>query len=189
MKALKFYPKTFSGLPAVQVESELTAFLEFIKLRGVKSYLEVGVGRGDTFHEIVCTMPEGSLAVVVDLPASKWGFKDSKPYLEEAVADLKKRGYDVRVFLGKSGDSKIIKSVAALAPFDLIFIDADHTYKGVKEDFKNYSPFSKTIALHDVAEKSHNCEVYKFWEETTPREKTQQIVEREGSYGIGIIYR
>lgn len=189
MKDLKFYPKTFSGLGAVQVASELTAFLEWVKMRGVKSYLEVGVGRGDTFHEVMLSMPKGSLGVIVDLPASKWGFKDSKPYLKKVVADLKRRGYDIRVFLANSRDPKIIQAVGALAPFDLVFIDADHTYDGVKIDFENYSPFGKTIALHDIAEISHHCEVYKFWQEILPREKTQQIVEREGSYGIGIVYR
>jgi predicted O-methyltransferase YrrM len=181
------YPKTFSGLPAVQVESELRALISLIKEKGVKSYLEVGVGRGDTFHEIVSALPKGSLAVVVDLPASKWGFKDSKPYLEKAIEDLIRKGYDVRVFLGKSGDIGIINQVASLAPFDLVFIDADHTYKGVKADFKNYSTMGNIVALHDIAEISHECEVHRFWDDIKTKNDLE-LVERPGSYGIGVIF-
>lgn len=34
-------------------------------------------------------------------------------------------------------------------PVDVLFIDADHTFEGLKNDFEHYSPFAKVIFLHD----------------------------------------
>ncbi len=43
--------------------------------------------------------------------------------------------------------------LAKVAPFNFIFIDADHSYDGVKSDWKNYSPMLSgdgLIAFHDT---------------------------------------
>lgn len=39
--------------------------------------------------------------------------------------------------------------VAWSYPVDVLFIDADHTFEGLKQDFEKYSPFAKTIFFHD----------------------------------------
>lgn len=55
---------------------------------------------------------------------------------------------------------------------DFIFIDGDHSYSGVQQDFKDYSPFVKKngiIAFHDIviSDRHHEREVYvgEFWRE------------------------
>jgi predicted O-methyltransferase YrrM len=55
---------------------------------------------------------------------------------------------------------------------DLLFIDGDHSYNGVKEDFKVYSRLVKEggyIAFHDIHRssfhESHGCFVHDFWDE------------------------
>lgn len=50
--------------------------------------------------------------------------------------------------------------------FDLVLIDANHTYESVKADWEHYTPFASTaIALHDIAG-LRDCEgVAQFWYE------------------------
>lgn len=185
--------KTFSGESAVQIEYELDSFLNLIKRYGAKSYLEVGVGRGDTFHAVVSALPIGSRAVAVDLPAARWGFADGKHYLDRAIDDLRDKGYDVRLIEGDSKDIDIIEKAHDVGPFDIVFIDGDHSYDGVKSDWDNYGHLGEIVAFHDISyEKNENhpwggIDVKKFWDEIKRGKTFIEFVESEGNMGIGII--
>lgn len=185
------YPKTFSGEPAVQVESELLLFLQLLKLEGVTSYLEVGVGRGDTFHEVVSSLPKGSKAVAVDLPSSRWGFDNSKAQLQAVIDDLS-ADYDVRVIFGDSQAFEVVG--AAKGQYDCVFIDGDHSYEGVKADYENYGKMGRIVAFHDIAyapnqkEPWGGIEVKRFWNEIKQGRKSKEFVEIDGNMGIGVLY-
>jgi len=67
-----------------------------------------------------------------------------------------------------------IKQIEKLGPYDLIFIDGNHTYEGVELDFKTYVQFlafGGIIALHDVkntlVQKRDKCFVHQFAKEIT----------------------
>lgn len=50
-------------------------------------------------------------------------------------------------------------------PIDLLFIDGDHSYEAVKQDYEMYGPLTRhVIALHDI-DATVNSEVKKFWQE------------------------
>lgn len=60
------------------------------------------------------------------------------------------KGIERQEIIGKSRDDEIIKQVTG--EFDLLIIDADHSYTGVWADIINYSPFLKQggfMLLHD----------------------------------------
>jgi len=62
----------------------------------------------------------------------------------------------------------LVKNIIEDKEIDFLFIDADHTYDGVKKDFEVWSPLVRDngiIALHDIVYHPHNkeCNVNKFW--------------------------
>jgi hypothetical protein len=184
---------TRSGKGSGQLEYELNKFLEFIKEANVKSYLEVGAKYGDTFTDVMLTMPKGSLGVVVDLPGATWGGKESKEYLEEACKELMEKGYKIVCIFGDSTDERIVEKVKALGPFDACLIDGDHRYKGVKKDFENYGGLCKNVAFHDITGSGQrhaqgvNVEVPKLWAEIKGT-NYKEFIEPGSKMGIGVIF-
>jgi predicted O-methyltransferase YrrM len=77
---------------------------------------------------------------------------------------------------------------------DLIFIDGDHSYDGVKKDFKMYFPLVRKggiIAFHDIAPRPIESpfQVDRFWNEIKEEFKHVEIENRDhGIAGIGILY-
>ena len=75
---------------------------------------------------------------------------------------------------------------------DFIFIDGDHSYDGVKEDYENYSPLVRPgglVGFHDICMAAddlslHNMGVSKFFRELDVPNKKRI----EHSFGIGIVY-
>lgn len=195
MNKLAMYPHTFSGLPAVQVASEFEGFLSLIKDEGVKSYLEIGTARGDTFHEIVSQMPKGSKAVAVDYPENGWGLSGSQYQLRDASKDLKYKGYSVGVVFGNSRYQGVIDNVERRGPYDLILIDGDHTYEGVKADWENYGHMGKIVAFHDIAnhgrpnKRGEVIEVARFWNEFKGDFRHVEFLEEGSEMGMGVLWR
>lgn len=81
---------------------------------------------------------------------------------------------------------------------DFLFIDGDHTYEGVKQDFEMYSPFVKSggiIALHDINDtqrhRNRNVYVSKFWNELVEfgLYETKEFNSNLDWAGIGLIIK
>jgi predicted O-methyltransferase YrrM len=78
---------------------------------------------------------------------------------------------------------------------DLLFIDGDHTYEGVKADFEKYLPLVKKgglIAFHDILDtpehRAQNCYVAKFWEEIKQQHEHKEFVSQPLNWGgIGVL--
>jgi len=69
---------------------------------------------------------------------------------------------------------------------DVLFIDGDHTYEGVKGDWERYGPLADVVAFHDINAKLRvNQDVCEFWKEVSIGRRTMEI-KCKGD-GIGII--
>lgn len=108
-------------------------FLAFMaaKLR-VQSYLELGVGQNETLQKVrrVCN----GRMVAVDIAAPM------------------RRVPLVHYFI-KPVEEFLKNDAEGYAPYDLVFIDADHRYESVKRDFNGVWPFvaeQGLVILHDV---------------------------------------
>lgn len=157
---------------------ELATFLwesraEFRRL-GVRSFLEVGTFQGYTFfvvlHFLRTFVNEAIVGTTVDV---------TDEFLDP----------DLLPFLGESfvlGDSA---SVSSSASFDLVFIDAVHTYEGVSTDYANVGRHAKAAFFHDVNDR-HCPGVRAWWKEHAGRNDvrtTEFFLAAAGDvFGIGL---
>ena len=133
---------------------------------GKDSVLEIGSKYGETLRMMARMVKRR--VVSVDLPnTAPWG-DDSQADLERTVKDLK-RYLDVHLFIGDSKDPKIVKDVQNLGPFDVVFIDGDHHYEGVKSDWVNYGHLGDIVVFHDIIQPKPNerqeLGVWRLWAE------------------------
>lgn len=135
------------GWAIEQNPHELATFLVAMQALGVHSVLEIGTGyRGGLSRFLAAEL--GWEVTTVDIENYGHAFPGVH-YLIYATARPKFEDWD-------GGDIS----------YDLILIDANHTYESVKADWMYYAPFaSKAIALHDIAG-LRDCEgVAQFWYE------------------------
>jgi cephalosporin hydroxylase len=92
-----------------------------------------------------------------------------------------------------------VKEILGDNKIDFCFIDGDHTYEGVKQDYDNYSQFTRhggIIGFHDIINiKTHvgQYQVERFWNEIkvgkTYGEITNIYPKEWDCSGIGVIYK
>jgi cephalosporin hydroxylase len=181
------------GFKILQLESEIAEFIEIVRKEGVTSYLEIGSCWGGTLDRIVRAMPKGSRAVAVDLPTKR--AEETLPSLERIAQALRTDGYNVTVIVGDSTDNKTISRVRLMAPFDLLFIDANHTEPYVRKDWANYGKLAEIVAFHDANDTKVRdagrlpIEVKPVWDEMKAYYPHREIFHEEKRNGIGVLWR
>lgn len=97
--------------------------------------------------------------------------------------------------------NNVLNLLSACEKFDLLFIDGDHSYGGVKQDYETYSPLVKDggiIVFHDIHRssfhESHGCFVHDFWDEIKTKYTTHKTFYYGGDDnhvwgGIGVLIK
>ena len=98
------------------------------------------------------------------------------------------------MFSHKNSTLYQVKKLLDGKKLDFLFIDADHSYEGVKKDFEMYSPLVKTggiIAFHDIVPPSSDITntVYKFWKQIKNQFDFEEIIDsiNQTAGGIGVL--
>lgn len=135
----------FRSLDLKQNMGELLGLVNELRNRPLENVCEIGTFKGGTLF-IWCQMAEeGATVISIDLPGGAFGggynqrsvqlfnsFKKNRQRLECLRGDSHSK--EVRQkFTDTLGDNQL----------DFLFIDGDHSYAGVKQDFEDYSPFVK----------------------------------------------
>jgi hypothetical protein len=199
--------KTFSGRNPSQNEFELRSFITLLQEKGVTRYAEIGARHGDTFHEVMLSLPPGSEGIAVDYPGALWGTHKSRDALKRVIDDLNARGYNCKAVFGDSTSQEVIDIIYRFDQhgrnndsWDAILIDGDHTYKGVSLDWENYQNVAKIVAFHDIVgegqkEKVYNnpVEVPRLWAELKEQFKSfpiwevREFIDEGSKMGIGVL--
>lgn len=173
----------------LQREEEFAWFVALLQREGIRSYLEIGSKFGASFDRIVRSMPKGSRAVSVDLP----GKAESRQSLSAVVAKLREAGYDARIIWGDSTYRGVIDRVKELAPFDAVFIDANHQASYVESDWSNYGPMARIVAFHDIAAVKYKpgatIEVKPLWDRIKVDYRHQECILDAPHNGIGVLWK
>ena len=174
-----------------QRPAELEQFIGYLCSHTVRSYLEIGARYGQTFEEIGDALQVPSVLVAVDLPNAMWGREDSWADLEAAAERLRAKGHEVYLIQGDSHARETLDKVLAIrARFDAVFIDADHRYEAVRQDWADYGTLGHIVGFHDIAPTPENTriEVPRLWHELRERFKGFEIVDPEHpGMGIGVL--
>ena len=142
----------------------LVLLINFMKNK-IKSYLEIGVHNGCSMGYVLQSKYKIDKCYGIDLFENTF-YKDKleKDYIYNNLQKLNKNGNEIILFKGNSCNKDIIQKFKNIK-IDLIFIDGDHTYQGVKKDFLNYHPFLSNNGLmvfDDFNKANTNKGVYQF---------------------------
>lgn len=130
------------------------------------SILEIGSRFGYNLLFMAVSM-KGNRLLSVDWPDAE-GFNMGEVVHKELLYQgqkLKKAGFDINFIFGNSHTESVFEQVKKHGTFHTVFIDGDHSYEGVKQDYEMYGPLAeKQIIFHDVAP-GNQIGVAQFWAE------------------------
>jgi predicted O-methyltransferase YrrM len=153
---------------AIQHVDELTEFMRMLRSRSLCAVLEIGGAQGGLFWLFCRVSSPDATLISVDLPPEhrhSGGLRVSTD-----LESMKQHGQSVHAILGNSHDRQTLERVRGLLGarmLDLLFIDGDHTYGGVRQDYEMYGSLVRpggVIAFHDITQTNWpECQVDRFW--------------------------
>jgi predicted O-methyltransferase YrrM len=118
---------------------------------GRRRLAEIGVWHGVTTRRLRAAMaPDGELLAIDPYPAGRLGFSAQRYIAHHEVAGVK-NGH-VRWIRATGVETARRIAAARNAPVDFLFIDGDHTYEGLRDDWESWSDLmapNGLVALHD----------------------------------------
>jgi len=175
------------GVGPVQHPAEINGLLELARQNGAQVVCEIGsrdAGTSVLFSRVL----RPNTLVVMDLYAkNRWRLRRAAP-----------PGQAIHVI---DGDTTHPLTVARLRrklggrELDLLLIDGDHRWSGVRQDFINYRQFVRDgglIAFHDICEVRDPDagftvdDVPAFWKLISTLYPSQEFIETPGQQGLGI---
>jgi predicted O-methyltransferase YrrM len=196
----KKHPLTQRGreFAALQKPEELSELLWLVEEHAPKRLVEIGTYAGGTLY-CLCQIaqPDGTI-VSIDKPMGRFGGGYTDERAEEMQKLFPRAGQALHLIRADSQLPETLEQLKGILDgerLDLLFIDGDHGYDGVKSDFDMYSPLvaeGGMIVFHDILD--HNpdsgCEVASFWNEI--RDDYRHVELEAAPYrwgGIGVLWQ
>lgn len=191
------YDFRFLGLTTqpYQQREEILGFMKLVESAEPKAVLEIGTGYGGTLILFTRAASHDAKIIGLDLPPSTLTI-GSPRWRESLLADVAEDCQSVSVLRGNSHDDSTFRYVRQHlgdCRLDVLFIDGDHSYEGVKRDFEMYSPLVRKegiIGFHDIVPNLANPDigVPRFWNELKHLHRHEEFSVETHRNGIGVVY-
>lgn len=157
----------FANIGISQDREEFVAFVKFLEGIEIKNILEIGTYKG------------GSLSVFSQIASGKKISIDLTANMDYDVparnAMLRKLDSNIHLINADShleSTRNIVRTILNGELLDVLFIDGDHSYSGVRQDLFMYSRYVKPdgyIVFHDIKDsefhRNQGCYVNRLWKE------------------------
>ena len=171
-----------------QISTEIEQLAREIEKLSPSRILEIGTSNGGTLYIWARSLKSCSRIISIDLP-------EVCPYAKIKFFKFFDKGKKFYFLRGNSHSKETIDmftQVLKQEKIDFLYIDGDHSYRGVKQDFKTYGKFvahGGVIALHDIMYHP-KYGVDKLWSEIKCQYASKEIVasQNQVGYGIGVLY-
>lgn len=174
---------TTTPVPILQHQAEFDQLLQLYRERGPHRVLEVGTYHGGTLYHWLQNAAPDAYVVSVDHHVHA----DNR----HLFPDWARPDTELVIISGDSTDPATAEAAAVFAPYDWIFIDADHHDASVRADWKLYGALAAPgaiVAFHDITEGNDpSIQVAPLWAELAVNEETSEIKLTNG-FGIGIVH-
>ena len=169
---------------------EFAALIRLLSERELNVVVEIGSAQGGTYWAWCRLATPTAHLVSVDLPGNdEW---------DARVRSYPRPTQTQTVIRADSHDPQTVRSLDGLkGSVDLLFLDGDHSYEGVRADFENYALLVRPgglIAFHDVESSNHPAsQVDRLWTQLRVVYDARELIdavddEQSGRYGIGVLF-
>jgi predicted O-methyltransferase YrrM len=180
-------------LAPIQVEDEIVQLVEDVRKIQPRRVLEIGTSMGGTLYLWTRLATEDATIISADLPAGKFGGGYSR-LRTPIYRKFGRAGQDVHLLRVDSHDPATRQNIERILdgnPIDFLFIDGDHSYEGVRQDWEMYHDLVRPgglVAFHDIALNYEDTQVKRFWDELKPNVKHREYAYHPRKfYGIGVV--
>lgn len=183
---MKFPASGYYRIDSIQIQSEFQSLVERVTAIQPKVILEIGTARGGTLFAWAQIATDLVVSCDLNGPGAKSEFyKDlppptSKCKVMNLEGDSHQPSFKERVRKALNGQK-----------VDFLFIDGDHTEKGVEQDFQDYKEFVRPgglVAFHDIVESQPvpTNQVYYFWSRIKNQYPHKEYIDNPKQCGFGI---
>lgn len=174
-----------------QIEEEFGEFANLVAEQHPRFVLEIGTFKGGTLFTFSRLAASDAKIMYLDItPHGKLrgalyrSFASNRGKVVSIIGDSHQQTSLDRVRAELSGNR-----------LDMLFIDGDHSYDGVRRDFEMYSGLVRPggiVAFHDIVEHppEAGCEVAQLWQELKQRYRHLEIIKdrKQCWAGIGVLW-
>jgi len=171
-----------------QIFCEMQQLAKEVKKVSPSTVLEIGTSNGGTLYVWSRYLESCQGIISIDLP-------EAYPYAKMKffeLFDTNKKFCFLRLNSHNKETRTRLSRLLKNDKIDFLFIDGDHSYNGVKQDFEMYKQFVASggiIGFHDIVYHP-DYGVSMFWNEIKHNYASKEIIasKKQVGYGIGILY-